>query len=212
MDKNIDYNENYNTKKNKRLSNVNQKKILNSPRQTYLSYLASGITLDVIDSVLFLQLLIDPELKDSSKKHTFLPGAIIFFACFNFVLPTFALFKLRYTRRLPHWMPLPYEKLYTLFYFLTVNLPFLIIRAYVWQKDKNDVSIFIVKNFVMVILAFREVWVSYLQWKENGGYFTKKHNKNDDSSASSNSNQVNQAYYGGDNPRNNKVGDNVCSL
>lgn len=140
---------------------------LNSPRQMYLSYLASSVTLDVIDSVLFLQLLIDPQVKDSVNGNYPLKISILFFACFNFILPTFALFKLRYRKGLPRWVPLPYEKLYTLFYFLTVNVPYLVIRGYVWQKDRNDVSIFIVKNCVMVILAFREVWVSFLQWRQS---------------------------------------------
>lgn len=46
---------------------------------------------------------------------------VLFFACLNFVLPTFALFKLRYSKGLPSWVCLPYEKLYTLVYFLVVN-------------------------------------------------------------------------------------------
>lgn len=141
---------------------------LNSPRQMYLSYLASSVTLDVIDSVLFLQLLIDPDQGKETVDNNFaLQISILVLACFNFILPTFALFKLRYSRGLPRWVPLPYEKLYTLFYFLTVNVPYLVIRAYVWKKDRNDVSIFIVKNVIMVILAFREVWVSFLAWKQS---------------------------------------------
>lgn len=58
--------------------------------------------------------------------------AILVLACFNFALPTFALVKLTF-KRMPRFIPLPYEKLYSLVYVATVNVPFLVIRAYLWR-------------------------------------------------------------------------------
>ncbi|VDP33690.1 unnamed protein product [Soboliphyme baturini] len=137
---------------------------IDGPRQIYLSYLASSITLDIMDSVLFLQLLIDKHRNLAINRNFSLQMFILALACFNFILPMFSLFKLRYRIGLPRWVPLPYEKVYSLFYFLTVNLPYLIIRARVYSSAEvsNDAYFFIIKNVVMVIVGIRELWVSFI--------------------------------------------------
>ncbi|KFD48752.1 hypothetical protein M513_10382 [Trichuris suis] len=126
-----------------------------SPRQMYLSYLASTVTLDVIDSIVFLKLLIDPIRRQLMADHPALQTGILFLACFNFVLPTFCLFKLRYNFGLPKWLPLPYEQFYSLMYFITVNLPFLLIRIFVVSDPDSPItggSVFMVKNVVMLLV------------------------------------------------------------
>ena len=97
--------------------------------------------------------------------------AILALACFNFVLPTFALLKLRF-KRMPRYVPLPYEKLYSLLYVSMVNIPYLVIRSYLWRfVNDHDVSIFLVKNAIMIYLAVRELWTRLQYWraKKAGG-------------------------------------------
>lgn len=152
----------------------------NSPRQIYLNYLSSSVTLDIIDSISFLQLLNDNAIGASANDNQFLQCTILFFACLNFILPTFALLKLRDGKKLLlRWVPLPYDKFYTLLYFLTVNVPYFVIRLYFWAKTNNDVSIFVIKNVVMVLLAIREVWLAFLHWKQNKVGFCENMDKND---------------------------------
>jgi len=132
---------------------------LNSPRQLYLTYLSSVITLDLLDSIMFLELLWDRRVRGFIDFP--LEISILVFACLNFVLPTFALLKLRF-RKMPRWLPLPYEKLYALIYVLVVNVPYLVIRAWVWRHvEDHDTSIFIIKNVIMIYLAIREVWTKF---------------------------------------------------
>uniref|UniRef100_A0A5S6QXY6 WD_REPEATS_REGION domain-containing protein n=1 Tax=Trichuris muris TaxID=70415 RepID=A0A5S6QXY6_TRIMR len=140
-----------------------------SPRQLFLSYLASTVTLDVIDSIVFLKLLIDPVRRQLMADHPGLDTGILFLACFNFVLPTFCLFKLRYNFGLPTWVPLPYEQFYSLMYFITVNLPFLLIRIFVVSDPDSPItggSVFMIKNVIMLVIGVREAWVAYIRSRQ----------------------------------------------
>lgn len=164
---------------------------MNNPRAQYLSYMSSVITIDLLDSVLFLELLVEDTVAPKLANEGALRIVIIVFACINFMLPTLSLFKLRYKKGLPSWLPFPYEKLYALFYFLFVNVPYLIIRSYLWRSREHDVSIFLVKNVIMVALGIRDVWVGFLIWREKralkalrqqsegqrsqGGHLTEQH-------------------------------------
>lgn len=130
---------------------------LSSPRQQYLSYLASSVTLDILDSIQFLNFLFDPKLKD--RINTTMEILVLVFACINFVLPTFALMRLRY-RKIPRWLPIHFNEFYTLLYFLIVNLPYLVLRVLIWQNIDSDVSTFIVKNVLMILLGLRELWIA----------------------------------------------------
>lgn len=156
---------------------------LNKPRANYLSYLSSAISIDLLDSVLFLELLVEPAIASKLEANPFLKAVILILACFNFVLPTFSLFKLRYRKGLPSWVPLPYEKLYALFYLLFVNVPYLVIRAYLWRQVRRDVSIFLMKNLIMITVGMRDVWMSFLLWKKNKA--RKEDDKRNDESTSS---------------------------
>lgn len=158
---------------------------LNSPRQTYISYLASAVTLDILDSILFLDLLYNPKLTGFITGG--LRAAVVIFACVNFVLPTFGLLKLRYGTSLPHLAFLPYEKLYNMLYFMLVNIPYLgnnwlliislftnakcpilVIRIYLVQYVEDfNVNIFITKNVIGTVVGIRELWMSYLLYKES---------------------------------------------
>ncbi len=132
--------------------------VLNSPRQLYLTYLATNVTLDLLDSVYFLELLWNKEALKIIKENFALEITILVFACLNFILPTFALMKLRF-RKYPTWCPLPYPVLYGFFYVLLVNVPYLVIRSFLWYNIKeHDVSIFLIKNAIMIYLGLREVW------------------------------------------------------
>jgi len=166
---------------------------LNSPRQLYLSYLENAITLDLLDSIYFLDLLWQAQTRKWNLELVIFI-LILVFACVNFVLPTFALLKLRYVR-MPSWIILPYEKLYALIYVLLVNVPYLAIRIYLYiilvdpasyqfTFDTNvqpalqvsntsttavdyDIQIFVFKNIIMIYIALKEIYtrVQYVRQK-----------------------------------------------
>ncbi|KAK6052334.1 hypothetical protein COOONC_10161, partial [Cooperia oncophora] len=70
---------------------------LMSARQLYITYLTTAICLDLVDNIYFLDLLWQ-SFKDGWNLPVWLDITILTVACVNFVMPTFALLKLRFGR------------------------------------------------------------------------------------------------------------------
>ncbi|VDK55925.1 unnamed protein product [Anisakis simplex] len=140
-----------------------------SSRQTYIVYLITVVCLDLIDTIYFLDLLWQ-SLKDNWQLPFWLDIVILSLSGVNFILPTFALMRLRFGR-LPR-IALVSDKIWALFYVLLVNAPYLGIRIYLFiileipQQGKHyDASIFVVKNVAMIYLAVKEVWTRLQYWR-----------------------------------------------
>ncbi|CAB3406131.1 unnamed protein product [Caenorhabditis bovis] len=140
-----------------------------SVRQIYVSYLVTAICLDLIDNIYFLDLLWQAS-KDNWNLEYWLELTILIVACFNFFMPTFALWKLRYAK-IPRFLLLS-EKFWSFVYVLVVNGPFLGLRIYLYivlevqQKGKRyDPSLFAVKNIAMIYIALRELWTRLQYWR-----------------------------------------------
>uniref|UniRef100_A0A914WJI8 Transmembrane protein n=1 Tax=Plectus sambesii TaxID=2011161 RepID=A0A914WJI8_9BILA len=100
-----------------------------SHRQLYITYLVTAICLDLIDTIYFLDLLWQ-SLQHNWNIELWLECVILALACFNLVLPGFALMKLRFSK-----FPKSFvvgEKVWALLYVLAVNAPFLGIRIYLY--------------------------------------------------------------------------------
>ena len=129
-------------------------------RKTYVQILVSSVTLDLFDSVEILEYLFDKEFISSSVEI-----AIIVFSCINFCLPVLALYELktnkfRETGQVP---AISFKLLYVLSFLCFVNIPFLVIRAYLWHTFKLDVSILIAKNILGIIFGFTEIYEYYTE-------------------------------------------------
>ena len=124
-------------------------------RKTFVQILVSSVTLDLFDSVEILEYLFDKKLISSSVET-----AIIVFSCINFCLPVFALYELKSnefseTGQVPR---VSFKLLYVLSFLCFVNIPFLVIRAYLWHVFKLDVSILIAKNILGIFFGFTEIY------------------------------------------------------
>ncbi|VDD96686.1 unnamed protein product [Enterobius vermicularis] len=140
-----------------------------SNRQLYIVYLATAITVDLIDTILFLDLLGEAEIYQWNLPM-WLSISILSLACLNLIMPTFALLRLRF-RKLPRKFLLS-DKIWSLIYVLIVNGPYLGIRIYLYlllklpSLNKNyGVSIFVAKNIAFIYLAVREVWLRIQYWR-----------------------------------------------
>ncbi|VDM43039.1 unnamed protein product, partial [Toxocara canis] len=140
-----------------------------SNRQTYIIYLVTAICFDIIDTVCFLDLLWQ-SFKNNWQLPLWLDIVILSLAGINFILPTFALLRLRFGR-LPRIF-LVSDKVWALLYVLLVNGPYLGIRIYLYillevpQQGKHyDASILVVKNVAMIYLAVKEVWTRLQYWR-----------------------------------------------
>ncbi|VDM81717.1 unnamed protein product, partial [Strongylus vulgaris] len=142
---------------------------LMSARQLYITYLSTAICLDLVDNIYFLDLLWQ-SFKDGWNLPLWLDVIILTVASVNFVMPTFALLKLRFGRY-PRFLYIS-DKIWSLIYVLIVNLPFLGLRIYLYvllevqQSGRHyDFSLFAVKNVAVIYLAMRELWTRLQYWR-----------------------------------------------
>ncbi|XP_066276925.1 transmembrane protein 121B-like [Branchiostoma lanceolatum] len=127
-----------------------------SNRKNYVDRLALGVTFDILDSLELLDILF---VEESRVILTFdLENAILSFACIVFFLPTVALFELRKNRSDGEVASVNFGVLYSLLFMLLVNIPFLVIRLLLWNIYNQDVSVFLIKNVMLLIMGFKDIW------------------------------------------------------
>lgn len=129
---------------------------LNHESVLYITELTGTVIIDILDSIEILNILF---LEESTAKILFaveLKIAIIVIACINIILPTIPLFVLSQSNIIGNKVKnvMLAHKFIVL---LLVNLPFLIIRLYIWQTQNGEVSVFIVKNMLMILLIFHYI-------------------------------------------------------
>uniref|UniRef100_A0A0N5A814 Transmembrane protein n=1 Tax=Syphacia muris TaxID=451379 RepID=A0A0N5A814_9BILA len=145
-----------------------------SNRQAYIIYLATAITIDLLDTVTFLDLLGEAKI-NAWELPIWMPITILALGCFNFIMPTFALFRLKF-RKLPRKFIFS-EKIWSLLYVLIVNGPYLGIRIYLCillklpSLNKNyKISIFLIKNIAFIYLAIKDLWLRIQYWRHKKQY------------------------------------------
>lgn len=124
-------------------------------RKTFVQILVSSITLDLFDSVEMLEYLFDKEFISHPVEIL-----IIVFSCINFCLPVFALYELknnefRETGQVP---AVSFKLLYVLSFLCFVNIPFLVIRTYLWHAFNLDVSILFAKNILGIYFGLADIY------------------------------------------------------
>ena len=129
----------------------------NSRRKFYIEGLTGGVTIDLMDSIEILEILFE----EPEKVH--LPGAfencVIAFACINVFLPTLALLELKQSKFSGQRTAFISSKiLYHFSYVFLVNLPYFIIRVILWAKYDQDVSVFLAKNIILIVLNLWDVY------------------------------------------------------
>lgn len=120
-----------------------------SMRKYYIEILTGSVTIDLMDSIEILEILFTdlPEHKPSTSFE----NTIIAFACINVFLPTFALHAVKQKKTWnDHFAPS--KLLYNLCYIFLVNVPFFIIRVLLWAHYKQDVSVFLAKNIILIVM------------------------------------------------------------
>lgn len=126
-----------------------------SDRKRYISDLTATIPFDMLDTVEILDVLFVEESKILLPFG--LDTAIVTVACINLVLPTIPMILLSQShfgfRRLSECVVVTHKVLLV----FIVNLPYLILRVFLWQLINHGLSIFILKNILMMFLAMHDV-------------------------------------------------------
>ena len=122
----------------------------------YVTNIVGRVTIDVLDSVQFLELLFINETKIflSFGMHK----AIITIGCINLILPTFKLAILSAWKfGEDNTRPKLFDTLYLVGDLLIVNVPLLVVRILLWSVHSQDVSVFIIKNVLSLCMSIKAV-------------------------------------------------------
>jgi hypothetical protein len=125
-------------------------------RATYIEKLIGITTLDILDSVEFLEILF---IQESKIFLTFkLWNSILAFSCINLLLPTVPLLVLSHTRFGHSPGKRVVKIVHSLLFIVLVNIPFLTIRVYLWHVLNHDISVFIIKNVIMIMIGCKDIF------------------------------------------------------
>ncbi|XP_042231104.1 uncharacterized protein LOC121872417 isoform X2 [Homarus americanus] len=145
----------------------------NSERKRYIQSLSHGTAFEILDSVTFLSLIIQPESKLVLPLH--LENAVIAFSSMNFIFPAIALVKLSRSNYGHSPLCLVSSITYKMCHLWLINFTYFVIRIYLLAGISLSVSPFIVKNLYHIFSIMKSVWVDFKQLRlVMGDYFDKR--------------------------------------
>lgn len=123
--------------------------------KSYINSLATGVTFDILDTVDFLDVLFVKET------HVILEypmeNAIVSISVLNLLRPTFSFLVIF----LKHYGASKWSRelsaANSLVSIFLVNIPFLVVRMILWHNLKTDMSVFLIKNFILVFIGIHEL-------------------------------------------------------
>lgn len=136
-----------------------------SDRRRYIDELTGTVIFDILDGVDSMEILFDSEAR--ARILPSLDDTIIGIACIDFLLPTIPLITLAKTdfghKKLPEKMVILHKVLLA----FLVNLPLLITRMIVWHGMSHGISIFSLKNIIVIAMVTYDLYESHES--EEGG-------------------------------------------
>lgn len=123
-------------------------------------------TFDILDGVHFLAILFNHEGIPFLTLHHGVENIIVGLVCLNFLLPSISLLKLfhrlsdddKKVRRSRLWTLIG-DTVNVSLYLLCINIPYLLVRCYLWSIMKLELSVFLIKNCIMIVVELRQLWV-----------------------------------------------------
>ncbi|OQV24527.1 hypothetical protein BV898_01588 [Hypsibius exemplaris] len=120
-----------------------------------LKWMQSHVVFELLDTVEFLSILFINE--DQLLVPFAVENAIITYSCLNLILPFVGLYQLssvNFARTKPNENFTIYQ---TLLATVMVNIPYLVIRLYLWHTLNFTTALFIMKNFIAIVGSFWEL-------------------------------------------------------
>lgn len=133
-----------------------------SNEQSYIYFLITSTVFEIFDSVTFLGILFPMQSKIVPTYH--LENSVLILSCVNFILPTITLYKLSLSEFGCQQRPLGLQLLYKGLHLCLVNIPYIVIRVYLWTLYDHDVTLFLLKNILAVVITARTVIPETRQW------------------------------------------------
>lgn len=121
----------------------------------YIAQLTAVIPFDLMDSVEFMEILF---VNESRIVLPFIfEDFIIAFPCINLLLPGMVFMVLSHSGYGLKQLSKATHIVYTLCHILLVDLPYLCIRMYLWHTLNLDISVFLIKNIMMIFLELSDI-------------------------------------------------------
>jgi len=129
---------------------------IDSERKQKITEIAGTVVFDVLDSVDVLDIMFDKSAIDDFP--VYMDTAIIIVACINLLLPTLPLMTLSQAHFGQKLVPKEIAMLHKMMIVFLVNMPLLTIRLILWHVLGKDISIFPVKNLIVIFLVFHDIY------------------------------------------------------
>lgn len=145
-----------------------QHDVRDGSRKALILTLTATVLVDVLDSVEYLENLFEKEVRDTFPPY--LDDAMIGVFCINFLLPTIPLLTLSLTRFGLKPLPERLQLLHKISLAYLVNLPLLTTRIITWHGLSQGISIFTLKNIVVMgVITFEvlEKWYTEEEKQQN---------------------------------------------
>ncbi|XP_015920720.1 transmembrane protein 121B [Parasteatoda tepidariorum] len=133
-----------------------------SDGQAYIHFLITSTVFEIFDSVTFLGILFPTQSKIVLTYP--LENAILILSCINFILPTMTLYKLSLSEFGNQPRSLGLKLLHKFLHLGLVNIPYFAIRVYLWNLYDHDVTLFLVKNILAVLVTVRTIYPDLTLW------------------------------------------------
>ncbi|XP_071083390.1 transmembrane protein 121B-like [Haliotis cracherodii] len=143
-----------------------------SERQKHIDILTQTVVFDILDSVDVLDVFFEKENVDALKILPGLDWGIICIACANLIIPTLPLMALSRIHFGYKFLPETLETLHKMLLLLVINTPLFTLRLILWHRLDQDVSTFIMKNFLVIGLVIYDFY--------NKGRFRRMHGGTDE--------------------------------
>lgn len=117
--------------------------------------------MDIFDSITLLDILFTLDTKVLLPYS--ITRAITAFGCINYFLPSITLVVLSSSHFGRKIAPTNIKTAHTVLYLLLVNLPYTVLRIWLWHVYFKDISVFLIKNVMMLYVAMRNMWEHYLE-------------------------------------------------
>lgn len=128
----------------------------NTKRRYYIEEMTATVVFDILDSVDALDIMF--EKNDIDDLPNGMGLCIISISCLNLILPVFPLCTLSRTHFGHHVNHETIILLHKLSLVFVVNLPLLVFRLVLWHALSKEISIFPVKNVIVMFLVFQDLY------------------------------------------------------
>lgn len=134
-----------------------------TPRYSYITSVCAKTGIEIFDSVSMLAIL----MESTSDLSPTVKDLILALSSLNFLLPTIKLYQLSYNDFSKNNYSFPITVIYMSLHMLLIDVPFLVVRLYLWLVYHENASMFLMKNALSIVLGLRGMFPDLLEFKNS---------------------------------------------